>query len=69
MSETRYIKVQAYRDPQKRPTCRTKAGGCCFLGLRKLTTPTCTWVYEDVSTHDGSDFLKPVEACPVWSQS
>ena len=69
MSETRYIKVRAYRDPQTRPTCRTKAGRCCFLGARKLTTPACTWVDEDLNAYEDSHYLKPSDDCPVWSQS
>ena len=70
MSETRYIKVQAYRDPKGQPTCRTKKSGeCCFIGVLKLTTPVCLWTHEEIGRYSEDGYLKPVETCPVWSQS
>lgn len=68
-TEIRTIKIEAYRDPDGRPTCLSdfqEKSMCQFLRFQRFgTLCNCAAACGDVH-RDDSGFLRPVEGCPVW---
>jgi hypothetical protein len=74
--ETRAIEVQAYRDPEGRPTCaacfRTRQV-CVFYRTRKMGLVEECALDEhrrlERRGKDGLGFLKPGKRCLVWGEA
>ncbi len=71
MTEHRTITIEVFRTPQGEPTCSAAAGkqDCEYLTSRKYgLVAVCLfgWVDLDRRGADGTGYLIPSKACPLW---
>lgn len=68
MSETKTIKIQAYRDRDGKPTCSSSHAAqksCRLLNSRTFGSVwVCGWTGEDLDYSFG--FIRPHQLCPLW---
>ena len=73
MTETRAIKVKAYRSPDATPTCArdfNRKEFCCFMRTKHFGTVDVCEITGDVIERDqaGTGWLRPVDGCIVWGE-
>jgi hypothetical protein len=73
MIETKTIKVEAYRDPEGRPTCAVnfcEGKYCKFYETASFgTVEVCAFDNEiELSRYEGKGYLIPSKKCPIWSE-